>query len=314
MRQTHMYFTISCVRINRSRNLTPSTQPQKCIFQKAMPKMVAKGIRGKKAGIDTSKYTLDQFKFVDDIKYPPGTKVGDIDPHLRRGHGLLLSQDEKAIEVAKEAFAEVASLMDENGETLPLFTSKVQADLRAVYLVALDKCIFESCAKTVDVGTIWEYIHLQYDLPPLSGLEIQKTLNSDGNPDTKIVVLRLDSAWERAVDAVGGGAGRDIHFRAIVGVVTMKKRRAGPRPANTSTLSPPPPPPPLPPGYRPPCPPQGAAAAASTTPAAAPAISAADRNNAIMEEADMSATPDENILYEEDDTMEETFASPTGGI
>ena len=201
-----------------------------CMLQKAMKIMVQRGINNHKSGIDTSKFTLDQFKFVDDIKYPNGTRVGDIDPHLRRGHGLLLSQDPEAIAVAAEAFKEVATFMDENGETLPLFTSPVKADLRSVYLVAMDKTIYEGCAKEVGEGTVWEYIHLRYDLPPLDGLEIEKAMNSEGNPDTKIVVLRLNSDWEHKCDAIGGGAGRDIHFRAMVGVITLKKRRAGPRP------------------------------------------------------------------------------------
>lgn len=205
-----------------------------------MKKMLKKGIRGERGGIDTSKYTLDQFKFVDDIKYPPGTKVGDIDPQLRRGHGLLLSKDHEAIEVAKEAFNAVAEIMDENGVMIPLFTSAIQADLRAVYLVAMDESIYTACADKVEEDTIWEYIKLAYALPALTGLEIEKTMNSDGNPDTKILVLRLNSEWEWAVDKIGGGAGKDVNFRAIVGTITLKKRRSGPKPAprsNTATVA-----------------------------------------------------------------------------
>ena len=230
LKSTYIQFQNSCnlgLSLPHSyKSNTSLTQPK---FQKAMKKMMLKGIRGQKGGIDTSKYTLDQFKFVDDIKYPEGTKVGDIDPQLRRGHGLLLSKDSEAIAVAKEAFQAVAEIMDESGVMMPLYTSAVKADLRAVYLVAMDESIFAACADKVEEGTIWEYVKLAYDLPALPGLEIEKIMPSEGNRDTKILVLRLNSEWEWAVDKVGGGAGKDVTFRAIVGTITLKKRRAGPK-------------------------------------------------------------------------------------
>lgn len=161
---------------------------------------------------------VEEWKFVERAG-PRGVKTANKPPGERMGHGLLLFSNEASKDWAIMAFERVGMKCPESGKEYRPNIESIKADRRAVYTLAVNRYMWG----TISVqDKIWRLAQCQYrdQLPDHIGVEMEKALPTDRDPEKAIIVLRLDTAWEKAIDALDG------RLRLCIGILNFRKKRS----------------------------------------------------------------------------------------
>ena len=147
-----------------------------------------------------------------------GDKTSTKPPEERFGHGLLLYKNLLSKEIAERAFRECVGIIGKDGKTCKPSIKSGNEDTRAVYTMCVDKWAWGACAPT-----IWQRAQRRYGdkFPEHIGIEMVNCIDTKRNAEQAILVLHADSAWEKALDDIGGC------IRLGIGTFKARKRRHG---------------------------------------------------------------------------------------